>query len=190
MSSRGDREMARFRTLLIAASTLLIAWMLISDALPYGGKNTSAQGSVRLNELVNWFDGGNPSNDKKGHNQTTVANTKIYDAEPPVVTVISLVAPQTESNTAAREIDQSVTNWVQLGAFRNPDYARLTWIKLNRTQPDLLGHLDHEIQTIDQEGRKLHFLRVGPLMSTTEAKTLCHKLEERHVDCFPIARKL
>jgi cell division septation protein DedD len=83
----------------------------------------------------------------------------------------------------------SVTNWVQLGAFRNPDNASTVWLKLRRTQSDLLSDLHHKIRRIGREGRgTIHLLQVGPLMNATDAKTLCHNLAERNVECLAIRR--
>jgi cell division septation protein DedD len=94
-----------------------------------------------------------------------------------------------QPNAAAPAID-SVTNWVQLGAFRNADNAWTMWLKLRRTQLDLLSDLHHEIQGVGQEGRgTIHFLQVGPLMNATEAQTLCHDLAERNIECLAVRRK-
>ncbi len=93
-----------------------------------------------------------------------------------------------QPNAASPTID-SVTSWVRLGAFRNPENARTMWLKLRRTQSDLLSDLQHKIWPVDREGRdKLHFLQVGPL-NATEAKMLCHDLAERNIDCLAVLRK-
>ncbi len=93
-----------------------------------------------------------------------------------------------EMDAAPPAID-SVTNWVQLGAFSNTDNASTVWLKLRRTQSDLFSDLHHETRRIDREGRStIHLLQVGPLMNATDAKTLCHNLAERNVECLAIQR--
>jgi cell division septation protein DedD len=97
--------------------------------------------------------------------------------------------PVTSEMDAAPPAIDSVTNWVQLGAFSNTDNASTVWLKLRRTQSDLFSDLHHETRRIDREGRStIHLLQVGPLMNATDAKTLCHNLAERNVECLAIQR--
>jgi len=97
--------------------------------------------------------------------------------------------PVTSEMAAAPPAIDSVTSWVQLGAFSNTDNASTVWLKIRRTQSDLLSDLHHEIRRIDQEGGgTIHLLQVGPLMNATDAKTLCHNLAERNVECLTIQR--
>jgi cell division septation protein DedD len=133
--------------------------------------------------------------------QTTSA---LNNAEAPIPEEIHLETPQPEfvsqqiplaaafdnaQPNAAPPATDSVTSWVQLGAFKNPNNARTVWLKLRRTQSDLLSDLHHEFQRVGQEGRgTLHLLQVGPLMNATDAKTLCHNLAERNVECLAIRR--
>lgn len=97
--------------------------------------------------------------------------------------------PVTSEPDAASPAIDSVTNWVQLGGFKNPDNASTVWLNLRRSQSDLLGHLHHEIRQIYREGQDaIYLLQVGPLMNTTDAKTLCHILAEQKVRCLAIER--
>jgi hypothetical protein len=97
--------------------------------------------------------------------------------------------PVTSEPDAAPPAIDSVTNWVRLGGFKNPDNASTVWLNLRRNQSDLLSDLHHEIRRIDREGRgTVHLLQVGPLMNATDAKTLCHNLAERNVKCLAIRR--
>lgn len=85
---------------------------------------------------------------------------------------------------------QAATSWVRLGVFRNPDNARTMWLRLRRTQSDLLSDLPHKIRRVDREGRDtLHFLQVGPL-NATETKMLCHDLADRNVDCVAVPQTM
>jgi cell division septation protein DedD len=49
--------------------------------------------------------------------------------------------PVTSEPDAAPPAIRSVTSWVQLGAFKNPENASTVWLNLRRTQSDLLSDL-------------------------------------------------
>jgi cell division septation protein DedD len=97
--------------------------------------------------------------------------------------------PVTSEPDAATPAIDSVTSWVQLGAFKNPDNASTVWLNLRKTQSDQLRDLHHEIRRIEQDGRgTIHLLQVGPLTNAKDAKKLCHNLAERNIECLAIQR--
>ena len=79
-------------------------------------------------------------------------------------------------------------NPCELGAYRVAENAPAEWRRLQRSEADLLGGLEHRIRRLvlgDQD--MLHLLRVGPLADSEAAGALCRALAERGVDCLVIA---
>lgn len=96
------------------------------------------------------------------------------------------------TQTAALVMPKTVSSgvdWVQLGIFRVPANAPALWRQLQRSQPDLLGGLSHEVVLRERDGKDtLHILQVGPLADAAAAHALCGALSERGIDCVAVRR--
>jgi len=77
---------------------------------------------------------------------------------------------------------------VQLAAFRTPEEATQTWLKLQQANKDLLGDLDLVIEKVDlgEEKGIFYRLQAAPLKSRDAAKGLCGKLQAREVSCLVV----
>lgn len=77
---------------------------------------------------------------------------------------------------------------IQLAAFRSPEEATRTWVKLQQSNKDLLGELDLVIEKVDLGAEKGVFYRLqaAPLKSRDAAEGLCGKLQSRQVSCIVI----
>lgn len=77
---------------------------------------------------------------------------------------------------------------IQLAAFRSPEEATQTWLKLQKSHNDLLGPFDLVIQKIDLGEPKGVFYRLqaAPLKSREAAESLCGDLVDRQVSCIVV----
>ncbi len=77
---------------------------------------------------------------------------------------------------------------VQLAAFRTPEEATQTWLRLQEGNKDLLGDLDLVIEKVDlgEEKGIFYRLQAAPLKSRDAAEGLCGKLQARDVSCIVI----
>lgn len=74
---------------------------------------------------------------------------------------------------------------IQLGALPSPDLVQQRWFLLQRSNPDLLGGLQLDIQPVTTgAGQQLFRLRAGPLLDFGSARNLCAALQARGVDCY------
>ncbi|MBT6609298.1 MAG: SPOR domain-containing protein [Rhodospirillaceae bacterium] len=77
---------------------------------------------------------------------------------------------------------------VQLAAARTPERARVEWDRMRRKNLDLLGDLGLTVTKADLGPKKGIFyrLRVGPLTSDSQARTLCKALSKRKMGCLVV----
>lgn len=194
--------MIRFRTFLVIVTSFSFVWILTFHALNQGGDDISLESMDGLSENGKSRAEEKSKDNKNEHQLTGITLTKpsngnalIPEEVHPVMWQPERVSDQilqpvvidnTQPNVEPLG-SPSVTSWVQLGAFRNPDNARDLWLRLRKTQSDILGDIHHRLQPVDLEDPgTLHLLQIGPLMSATKAKSICHNLAERNVECLVV----
>lgn len=86
---------------------------------------------------------------------------------------------------------RAVRYWVQLGAYRDPALAYLTWRRLKRDHARLLQNVERTVPRADlgRERGVFYQLRAGGFATRAGAVALCASLKARSVDCFAIAAR-
>jgi len=97
-------------------------------------------------------------------------------APPPVVEK----SPQVAANAAWR---------IQLFSLRSLKDAETVWARLQKTNNDLLGGLELQVQTAKLSKGTFYRVQAGPLPNRAAAASLCGTLKSRKQDCLVVAPK-
>ncbi|MDE2451244.1 MAG: tetratricopeptide repeat protein [Gammaproteobacteria bacterium] len=123
--------------------------------------------------------------------ETTVAPAAQTSAPSPAdaATPVAGTSPAAADATAsATPVDgkEKDGQWVQLAAMVNEKRAKRAWHDVEQRGGDVLHDVGHQVQRVDLGPEKgvVFRLRVGPIDTVENARSLCSELKGRGIDCF------
>ncbi len=78
---------------------------------------------------------------------------------------------------------------IQLFSLRSLKDAEAVWVRLQKTNNDLLGGLELQVQTAKLTKGTFYRVQAGPLPNRAAAASLCGTLKSRKQDCLVVAPK-
>lgn len=113
-----------------------------------------------------------------------VEKVEAVPAKKPTVAALP-VKPKAEKAVAVAPKAATGNYRVQLGAFRSTDAAEKAWVDLQKAHEDLLGTIEHRVQSVEIKGKGMfHRLQAGAFAEKVGASALCSSLKAEKQDCL------
>lgn len=93
---------------------------------------------------------------------------------------------QSKIDVSEHKLPGSKTWKLQLGSLAKQKDALTLWKKIKKSNSDILKDLSYQVSTVKLVNGTFYRLQVGPIVTNSEAKSLCSRLKARRQDCFVV----